>query len=193
MALRPSRSPRAWLATALLLAAGLAGCVDPGSNAARADECLREDWTRTAAEDGDVSICHPPDWEQGGEHSAFDGELFLTTENPATATPPVANLNVLEEPVPERVDFDGYVQASLETLRAIVTDLDIESSERLGDDPPTHALVYEGRQGQFQLQWHQRLVDADDTAYVVTFTKGADATEPDRATIEDVLASFQAR
>lgn len=178
------------LAAALLTGLLLAGCLSPGGNQAASTTECPADWTRYEDADGEFSMCHPASWVS--QEGAFGATAAFVPEDAIGAGGFAENLNVIIEAGAGGEDLDAAVAESVSMLEQFVSDFQLRSEQATElDGSPAKALTFTGRQGTFQLVWHQVLAIHGDHVIVVTHTGQDAGQQVPTSTVEGMLASFE--
>lgn len=103
------------------------------------------------------------------------------------------NVNLLIQDLHnEDIDLALYAELSENQVKTLVTDGEILTSKRQNNENGAHhKLIYNGKQGIFELRFEQYFWIIDDKAYVLTFTSEQDKYDMYKADSDKILKSFQ--
>lgn len=148
-----------------------------------------EDWESLDKEQ--YSIKYPMSWElsTAGEMGT---EFFIFSPQSSDQDPFRENINLMIQDISAyNINMDAYIEASVEKIKKIITDCKLLSSERIEtDNDEYHRLVYNGKQGVFNLRFEQYLWVLDGDAYILTFTSEKAKFKKYKTVGQTILNSF---
>lgn len=127
-----------------------------------------ENWNTYS--DDKVEIKYPEDWsEDASGQMGTSLMLFSPLESDNDAFRDNVNI-VIQNLQGQGYGLDEYISLSIDQIKLLITDAEIESSERLnGVNGEYHKLVYFGKQGQFELRFEQLFWIIDEEVFIITF------------------------
>ena len=138
------------------------------------------------------SISYPSDWtvdqtnQMGTDFiilSQLTSESDLFSEN--------VNL-IVQDLTGYDLDLAAYTQLSIDQIKALITDAELISSEKInGAENDFQKVIYTGRQGQYQLKFEQYYLVENNKAYVLTLTCEIDQFDSYQKQGEQILNSFK--
>ncbi|MFK7808895.1 MAG: hypothetical protein AB8F74_13910 [Saprospiraceae bacterium] len=139
-------------------------------------------------------IMHPADWEV--DKSGQMGTSFILFSPQAGPTDNFKeNINlVAQDLMGNKMTLDQYLELSMAQIKALITDSEIITSERIKEgDREYQKVIYSGKQGIYDLKFEQYFQIVEGKAYVLTFTCANDQFEEYQPLGEKILDSFKFR
>lgn len=142
--------------------------------------------------DAHCEILYPSDWDKnttGQMGTSFI--LFSPLESEGDKFKENVNL-LIQDLQGQNIDLKSFTELSKNQVKTLITDGVILESELLNNDNGEHhKLVYNGKQGIYNLRFEQYFWIIEDSAYILTFTCEADKFLQYKSVSEKILNSFQ--
>jgi len=116
-------------------------------------------------------ISYPGDWSKT-KNGYMNTELFIFSQADSDSDNFRENVNLIIQNLHGlNMTMDKFVEISEQQVKTMFTDAKIIVSERLkNNNIPYHRLVYQARQGKFQLKFVQYFFIFKQKAFILTFT-----------------------
>ena len=142
--------------------------------------------------DEHCEILYPGDWDKnttGQMGTSFI--LFSPLESEGDKFRENVNL-LIQDLQGQKIDLKSFVELSENQVKTLITDGEVLESEMLNNsNGEHHKLVYNGKQGVFNLRFEQYFWIIEGSAYILTFTSEADKFPQYKSVSEKILNSFK--
>ncbi len=125
------------------------------------------------------------------EENVYGSTVMLFTPQ-ATGDKLRENVGIIVQELPQSYTLDEYATLTISELEQMIPEFKIVStgSVILADNYPAYTIMYQGKQGQFDLQRQQVFGIIDKQVYIITYTATTDTFSSFMDEVHTIISSL---